>query len=549
MAHGRRAPRWALGVVLAAAAGGSARAQAPADRPSEQEMFGGPPASPSPSPASPDGGVPAAPVAPKPEPGAQSAPTAPPAAVEGGSARDQALLGNDTGDVQHLSDYQAPENPLQIGGQLYLRAQSTTLQDQNVGAWSLAAPSLLDVYMDVRPNPRVRAFILGRMSYDPTAAAVGAPLPPGATSGSGALVGGSATGFTTFNALRGPNSILDQMWMRFDIASRVFVTAGKQHVRWGTGRFWQPTDYLHPIKRNPLDVFDARPGASMVKLHVPWEDQGWNFYAFVVTDGAFELDSNAAANTLHQVAGAGRIEAVVAGVEIGIDTFLKRGQKPRVGLDFSTGVYDFDVYGDCALRSGQDFTVVTDSQPGQPLGSDLAQRFSVGLGDGLFAQVVGGINYSRKYNDNDMFTIGAEYFYNQAGYTDPTSYAGFIYNQQAVQVPLSIFYLGRQYGALYASFPAPYSWNYTTFTVSTLGNLSDHSFVSRLDYSLTFLTHLTLQAFAGVHYGASNGELRFGINIPSQDIPQAPPSQDIITAPIVRSPVLLDLGVALLVKL
>ena len=34
--------------------------------------------------------------------------------------------------------------------------------------WSLSAPSLLDLYLDARPNPRVRAFILGRMSYDPT---------------------------------------------------------------------------------------------------------------------------------------------------------------------------------------------------------------------------------------------------------------------------------------------------------------------------------------------------------------------------------------------
>jgi hypothetical protein len=535
------AARLVLGVALAAAAGGIARAQGQPDRPSEQDIFGGAPA-----PAA-GGAAPAAPAAPSPEPGAESAPTAPPAAAAGGTARDQALLGNDTGDVQHLSDYQAPENPLQIGGQLYLRTQSIALQGQAPAAWALSAPSLLDLYLDARPNPRVRAFILGRMSYDPTAAATGAALPPGATSGAGALVGGSATGFTTFNVLRGPNSILDQMWLRFDVASRVFVTAGKQHVRWGTGRFWQPTDYLHPIKRNPLDVFDARPGASMVKLHVPWEDRGWNFYAFAVADGAFEPDSNAAANTLRQVAGAGRIEAIVGGVEIGVDTFLKRGQKPRVGLDFSTGIWDFDVYGDCALRSGQDFTVVTDTQPGQPYGPDLVQRFSVGTGSGLVTQVVGGVNTSRKYNDNDLFTLGVEYFYNQVGYSDPATYAGFFYNQQGLQVPLTVFYLGRHYGALFASFPAPYSWNYTTFTLSTLANLSDQSFVSRLDYSVTVLTHLTLQAFAGVHYGVSSGELRFGVDIPAQTVGTA--ANPVVAPAIVRSPTLLDLGVALLVKL
>ena len=39
----------------------------------------------------------------------------------------------------------------------------------------LNAPSLLDAYFDARPNPRVRAFILGRMSYNPTAPPNGAP--------------------------------------------------------------------------------------------------------------------------------------------------------------------------------------------------------------------------------------------------------------------------------------------------------------------------------------------------------------------------------------
>jgi hypothetical protein len=80
------------------------------------------------------------------------------------------------------------------------------------------------------------------MSYDPTRAAQRQHHGPGTSGGQGAFVGTSATGFTTFSVGRGPNSLLDQMWIRFDILETVFVTAGKQHVRWGTGRFWQPTD-------------------------------------------------------------------------------------------------------------------------------------------------------------------------------------------------------------------------------------------------------------------------------------------------------------------
>jgi hypothetical protein len=35
-----------------------------------------------------------------------------------------------------------------------------------------------------------------------------------------------------------------------------------------------------------------------------------------------------------------------------------------------------------------------------------------------------GANYSRKYNDNDLWTVGAEYFYNQPGYADASLYPG-----------------------------------------------------------------------------------------------------------------------------
>ena len=375
---------WSAGLAaLLAASTGTAWAQAGAgDRPSEQDIFGGtapkpaaPPAAEKPAAPAPDkppsaepgapGQPPPAPSdLPPPAPGPnQPGPGKPPAAdaEDREAARDTSVLGA-TGEPQHLSDYQAPENPLQIGGQIYLRTQSTAFQGPHPlfgqPQWALSAPSLLDVYLDARPNPRVRAFVLGRMSYDPTRPLNSSTMTLGTSGGQGAFVGTSATGFTTFSAGRGPNSLLDQMWIRFDVLQTVFVTAGKQHVRWGTGRFWQPTDFLHSLKRNPLDVFDARGGTSMLKLHVPWEDKGWNFYGVAVTE-----DPTDATASLTQVAAGGRAEIIILGAEVGIDALFKRYQRPRAGIDISTGIGDFDVYADVAIRAGDDFTVRSTSSP------------------------------------------------------------------------------------------------------------------------------------------------------------------------------------------
>ena len=120
---------------------------------------------------------------------------------------------------------------------------------------------------------------------------------------------------------------------------------------------------------------------------------------------------------------------------------------------------------------------------------------------------------------------------------------------------LNFFYIGRHYAALFLSLPAPYSWNYTNFTLSTLANLSDMSFVSRVDYSVTLLTHLTLEAFVGVHYGTRGGEFRAGFDIPGQivntsaAVPPDPMAMCGFLPAQNFSPILLDLGVALRMKI
>jgi hypothetical protein len=109
--------------------------------------------------------------------------------------------------------------------------------------------------------------------------------------------------------------------------------------------------------------------------------------------------------------------------------------------------------------------------------------------------------------------------------------------------PATFFYLGRQYLAVFASAPSPFSWDNTTFTLSNLMNLTDESGITRLDYSLTVLTHVRFEAYGAVHWGQRNGEFRLGFNLPCPDQLQA------LGIPSNRAPSLFDLGVGLRVAL
>jgi hypothetical protein len=498
-------------------------------RPSDADIFGTPA-----TPTQPVQGTPPAAATPE-----ASRPVEGPSTDE--AARDRDLM---SGGPSRLTEEAAPEDPLRIGGMFYLRTFTSARQGDTPNDWTFSAPSLLDAYMDARPNDRVRGLVLARMLFDPTLPAVAAPVVVDMDPvGDAGTVGAESMGTSDLSALfvprtRGPSVFLDQMWLRFDLGRTVFVTAGKQHVRWGTGRFWTPTDFLHIRRRNPLDVFDARTGTTMLKLHFPWEARGWNFYAYGIYEDAGPTPR------LGDIAGAARAEIVLGSTEIGAGALVKSGQKPRIGIDISTGLWEFDVYGEMALRYGSEIDRVTYNPnatfvPGERLMTVVERVYPTTVRNGIKAQVVGGLTYSRLYNDNDLFNIGVEYFYNPLGYDSPEVYPGLILPRtNPLREPATFFYLGRHYGAVFINVPAPYSWNYTTFTLSTLGNLSDQSFTTRLDYSLVLLTHLRFEAFAAIRYGRQEGEFRFGV----EDLAVGSRTFNI-------PPSLLDLGLALRVNL
>lgn len=512
-------------------------------------------------------------------PGTATAPAATtPSGSDKGDVRDELNLGSPDAATRFSSEV-APADPLKIGGQIYWRVMSSGKQGQAPQNWTLSAPALVDVFMDARPNDRVRGFVLGRMFYDPT-------LPATASSAALASGGGSSAqsqdflGSATGQQTRGPTVLLDQLWMRADIFHTVFVTAGKQHVRWGTARFWTPTDYLHMVPRNPLLPFDSRTGTTMLKLHMPWEERGWNFYAYALPNGPETASSSTSTFQTGDVAAAARAEVVFGTLEAGAGVFTQRHSKPKLAGDVSFGLWDLDFYGEAALRNASDVDFVSFDQNGivdmsatggspftnhtscstqagcQPVdlsstASIVDAYFPVHPGSGWKPQVTGGVSYTRQYADKDTFTVGAEYFYNALGYDDPKVYPAvlFLPHETALRNPATFFYLGRHYLGVYATAPAPYSWDNTTFTLSTLANLSDKSGITRFDYSLTVLTHLRFEAYGAVHWGQRNGEFRFGIDGSALSNTGIPAVDSIAKGIGNIPPAIFDLGVGLRVAL
>lgn len=440
-----------------------------------------PPSDPPPSMPAPSEPAPATPAPATPAP-ATPAPAVDEAALFGGAPVDEGALfgGGDAPptpggtDADIAATLAEADKRLEFGGQLWLQLQSSFAEDTDAAAATVSSPNVFDLFADARPNDRVRVYTRARVNTDYT-------IESGDTDFAG-------------NPLVGTRVILDQMWIKGDAGRKLFVTLGYQRIKWGTGRFWNPTDFLNVVL-NPLAVFDVRTGVPLLKFHVPVESLGLNLYAIATARGARRLD---------EVGGAVRAEWFYKATEVSLSTYLQKDAPLRFGGDLSTALGPFDVRVEGALTKG----TIRPYYEGELDPDNLVFPQEVDRADEWIPQVDVNTEFSVKYNDEDTVSFGLEYFYNGAGYDDPDIYPWLILNNA-----FQVFYLGRHYGVGYVRLANPGNIDDMSFTGSVLSNLSDKSAAARLDWRWTALTYLTLNVWGQGHFGQT-GELRFGLDLP-----------------------------------
>ncbi|PWU21790.1 MAG: hypothetical protein C5B49_02020 [Bdellovibrio sp.] len=442
--------------------------------------------------------------------------------------------GLDTTRLGHnaFSSGEVTDNPLQIGGIFYQRLIASAEQGQSADSSPLSAPLQFDLYLDSRPSDRIRGYVDERILYDTTRNQYGATTSGtnlGSLQSSSSSAGPTSLSATSNQVPNNPQTVLDQAWLKFDIDRTVFVTAGKQHVKWGASRFWNPTDFLSTQRRDPLLPYDLRLGNTMVKLEIPFESKQTNFYAITL------FDNPQPASTLGQLGQAFRIETVVAGAEIGLDAVVRGQSPPLFGADISAPLGPCDIYLEASYVKSPTSPNYQLNAGGVTTGADIGTLYSTYYPNTPAVQATAGINYSFAWRDNRQATIGFEYFSNPLGYSNPNVYPILIFLGQ-----YQPFYTGQSYGALYLTAEGPDAEKHTSYTFSVLGNLSDGSFIARIDFSWRFLTYMTFEAYVDNHFGTPGGEFNFTLNTPALT------SQTTTTIPPINiPPTVADLGLAL----
>lgn len=394
-----------------------------------------------------------------------------------GGDRDAEALGTNVAATESSFDrlISDADRRLEMGGRLYLRLNSNWPEGTSWNSSTLSAPNLLDLYADYRPDDHVRAYVDGRLNYDYT-------VDESETDAFG-------------NEQKQVNAQLDEFWLKFDVKNRLFVTAGLQHLRWGTGRIWNPTDFLNPTPKDPLAVFDARTGVPLVKLHVPFEKLGANLYGVLDFSDPKAID---------YIGGALRAEVAAGPGEYSLSVAARKDQPLRLGADVSMALWLFDIKGEAAVLHDDpgpyykgDFDLSTFTFPEK-----------VDRKDEWIPQVDVGVEVPIKYSDSDTLTLGVEYFHNGAGYED-TSILPYLLFAGGYK-PL---YVGQDYLAAYALLLGPGNWNSTSFILTGISDLSDQTYTTRFQVSSQIRTWIAWDFSVGYSFG-EQGEFHYDLVVP-----------------------------------
>lgn len=349
-------------------------------------------------------------------------------------------------------------NTLSMGGRILQQGYVSGSRLERETRTQPRLPALVDIYLDATPGSSFRGFVVGRLVYDPLD-----------------------------EDMSGPRVILDQLWLRFDLASRVFFTLGRQQIKWGSSRIWNPTDFLQQPNPQPLEAFDLRTGVDMLKVNIPWEALSSNL-SIIAT-----ADLNGPEGQRLRYGGAVRAEVAIGLSELAATAAFQQGRRPRYGLDWSMGAGPFDLNAELAL--------VRDTPAGlwRRDGDGFARR-EFG-GPKLLASA--GMSTQFRFADVYRAALRLEGFYNSLGYDDRSFLTWLI-----AQDDFRPLFFGRYYAMGQLSFTRR-SLYVPTLNITTLANVLDRSFYGRVDFMVVPIAEMKIFTFVEAPFGERGGEFRF----------------------------------------
>ncbi len=308
---------------------------------------------------------------------------------------------------------------------------------------------------------------------------------------------------------------LREMFMDANINKQIYFRAGKQVLQWGRCYLWNPTDLINVEKKMFIEKIGSREGTYGLRVHAPF-GTAMNLYSFVDLNSVSRLD---------QTAATAKFEFLAGGTEMAFSLWGKENRPPVAGYDFSTQVFNINIYGEASVSNGNN-TPMMAKAPDSVLYIDT---FSTGW----TARVSIGFNRLFDFFDiKDGISIGAEAFYNGGGYSnnkfqdttkypfrEPVTYViPHVGSTTLARGTMAQFllannlyepnYLSHYYAAIFTGINR-FLLSDMTLNLNALMNLEQESGVISLSFGYTTLSNLTFGITADAYLGGNNTEYTY----------------------------------------
>lgn len=354
------------------------------------------------------------------------------------------------------------EDRLQVGGRLELKYTAFEKEGVNPGKGDFQQLSRGDLYFDGRPpnlKENYRGFLRLRFSESHSESAGQVPTQQVSTE-------------------------VDELWIKGDVSQKFFLTLGRQHLKWGSGRLWNPTDFTASVARDPFASFDARLGQDLFKIHWPWEKGGHNFYMIIDSSRVRRSDDL-------RLLLRGEI-SLGSSAELALSLRKSREGPDQLGIDWSGALGPLDLYVESAFHKRNPMVFYTGQIDPQTLEVPVPGKKD----HKTLRQTVVGLQYGVKYLDDDTLTAVLEYFDNELGYEarDLELYA----LVRGGGTPITV---GRRYAGLLLNLPSPGSWNDLSLLGSAIKNLSDQTALAQVTTTYAVFGGLSIQGTVSRCFG------------------------------------------------
>ncbi len=341
------------------------------------------------------------------------------------------------------------EDKMTMGGSLKNEINYFKFKDQATEDF-YQNPSTLTLFIDAKVSEGVRGFFKGYFSYDGTVDTANPSSSP-----------------VTGETISPTYSQLEELKLQFPVENWVFFTFGIQKIKWGSGKFWNPTDFLNNQTKSLVEKEDRRPGLDLIKMHIPIMDA--NLYAIGVLEKT---------NKSKDLSNAIRLEIPMSlsflSGEISLSQYNKKNNESKFGGDLSLGLGPFDFNFEYATAN------VENSESS-----------------------VAGVSYDLQYSDKGLVNFTLESFWNESGAKETAEYVPFIIAKKYVP-----FQLAKRYNAASIYLPTPGSLKHTDFSLTYIQNDIDKSTYTRFGYYWSGLKNLTLSLFWGGNRGSKESEMK-----------------------------------------